>query len=396
MNQSRLLIMLALVLTLSACATTENNHDPIEPVNRGMDSVNDTVDRITLKPAAQGYTAVVPKPMRTAVSNFFDNATYLNTVLNDFLQGKGGQGISDLARFVVNTTLGAGGLVDVASSMGLERHEEDFGQTLAVWGAGQGAYIVYPLLGPNSVRNTPDFLTATATDPLFWAGFVLAPQVTIPVAVLKYVDKRAGLLDASNARDEMALDPYIFTREAWRQNREYKIYDGNPPSKESTDDGWQEDDDWSAADEEKFDDETSTATSPADQTETLDTPVHAENSSEIIADTEIPTVSAKTKPAPPANPSLNTASTESTNRDAALQTYVINLTSHETGAKATAEQVRLKNYGFETVIKQVTVSGKTWYRLCHAEQLGNQQAQQKMQEISNKTGLSGAWLEPAQ
>ncbi len=397
MNRSRLLMVLALVLTLSACATTENNHDPIEPVNRGMDTVNDTVDRITLKPAAKGYTAAVPKPVRTAVSNFFDNVTYLNTVLNDFLQGKGAQGVADLSRFLINTTLGAGGLVDVASSMGLERHEEDFGQTLAVWGAGQGAYIVYPLLGPNSVRDTPDFLTATATDPLFWAGFVLAPQVTIPIAVLKYVDKRAQLLDASNARDELALDPYVFTREAWRQNREYKIYDGNPPKIESTDDGWEEDV-W-GDDEQSLDNEATSLQS----NDVIQESAIAENGTKVaMNEAEMPAASAENIAAQPvteidsANPPLNSASAQPVTRGTALQTYVINLTSHETKAKASAEQARLKGYGFETDIKQVSLSGKTWYRLRHTEHLGNKQAQQKMQEISDKTGLTGAWLELSQ
>jgi ABC-type transporter lipoprotein component MlaA len=163
------------------------------------------------------------------VSNFFDNATYLNTVLNSFLQGKARQGFSDFARFIINSTVGVAGLADVASSMGLEKHQEDLGQTLAVWGLSQGAYIVYPFYGPNSVRNTPDFVTATATDALFWASFVLAPTVSIPLAVLKYVDKRSRLEEAANMRDELALDSYIFTREAWRQNRQYLIYDGNPP-----------------------------------------------------------------------------------------------------------------------------------------------------------------------
>ncbi|GAV20884.1 phospholipid-binding lipoprotein MlaA [Mariprofundus micogutta] len=398
MNRSRLPIILALLLTLSACATTENNHDPIEPANRGMDSLNDTVDRITLKPAAQGYTAVVPKPMRTAVSNFFDNATYLNTVLNSFLQGNGTQGISDLSRFLINTTLGAGGLVDVASSMGLERHDEDFGQTLAVWGAGQGAYIVYPLLGPNSVRNTPDFVTATATDPLFWAGFVLAPQVTIPVAVLKYVDKRAQLLDASNARDELALDPYIFTREAWRQNRIYKIYDGNPPKQESTDDGWEEDEDWS---EDEFDDEpASSEASSAEQPDAVNDSSPATETG--TPDTEVSTPVAETASAAPATADTSDSSAESTANPehtadhTGIKTYIINLTSLETEAQATREQERLKGYGFETAIRQVNVSSKIWYRLCYAEQLGNKLARQKMQEIRNKTGLTGTWLEPAQ
>jgi phospholipid-binding lipoprotein MlaA len=233
-------LMLAM---LSACATPQNHYDPIESTNRFTDSFNDHLDRITLKPAAQGYAFVTPKPVRTAVSNFFNNLTYFNTILNDLLQGKGGQCISDLGRFAVNSTLGFAGMVDVATSMGMEEHEEDFGQTLAVWGSSKGAYIVYPFFGPNSTRNTPDFITSLATDPLFWLSFTISPVSSISFTVAKYIDLRAQLLEASDMRDELALDPYIFTREAWRQRREYLIYDGNPPKPEvSEDDDWEEDD----------------------------------------------------------------------------------------------------------------------------------------------------------
>ncbi|MDQ6967101.1 MAG: VacJ family lipoprotein [Mariprofundaceae bacterium] len=238
------IIVLFLIFSLSACATQENHFDPIEPVNRVSDTINDSIDVVSLKPAAEGYSAVVPKPIRTAVSNFYNNTTYLNTVLNDFLQGKGAQGSKDFMRFMINSTLGLAGFVDVASSMGFERHQEDFGQTLAIWGFSQGAYIVYPLAGPSSVRDTPDFITSTATDPLFWAGLVVTPYVTFPIAVLKYIDTRSHLLDASNMRDEVALDPYVFTREAWRQNRNFMIYDGHPPAPaQRNDDNW-EDDNW--------------------------------------------------------------------------------------------------------------------------------------------------------
>ncbi|MDX8398456.1 MAG: VacJ family lipoprotein [Mariprofundaceae bacterium] len=235
---------------LSSCATVENEHDPLSGFNRGADSFNDSVDRVSLKPIAQGYQAVTSKPVRYLVSNFYDNATYLNTVLNDFLQGKPGQGFEDFARFVINSTIGFAGLADVASSMGLEKHDEDFGQTLAVWGVDQGAYIVYPFLGPNSVRKTPDFITATATDPLFWLSLATVPQLTIPLTALKYIDKRSRLMEASNMRDELALDPYVFTREAWRGNREYLIYDGNPPEPAESSD----DEDWG---DDEFDDEES-------------------------------------------------------------------------------------------------------------------------------------------
>ena len=258
---NRYVWMFLLLGLLSGCATVENDYDPLIKVNRVTDSFNNTVDKVSLKPVAKGYQAVTSKGVRGMVSNFYDNATYLNTVLNDFLQGKGKQGFEDFARFIINSTVGFAGLVDIASAMGLEKHDEDFGQTLAVWGVDQGAYIVYPLLGPNSLRNTPSFITEVATDPLFWVSFVAAPQVTIPFTVLKYVDKRSRLLEASDMRDELALDPYLFTREAWRQSREYKIYDGHPPATDNADN----EDDWGDDgfdDDPSFDDGASNDSSP--------------------------------------------------------------------------------------------------------------------------------------
>jgi len=225
----RALMVVMLLGAVSGCATVQNDYDPIQKVNRVTDSFNNGLDKLTLKPLAKGYRVVTNQPVRDGVSNFFDNATYLNTVLNSFLQGKVKQGFSDFGRFVINTTVGIGGIADVATSMGLEKHQEDLGQTLAVWGFSQGAYVEYPFYGPNSVRNTPDFITSTGTDALFWASFALAPAVSIPLAVLKYVDKRSRLEEAANMRDELSLDSYIFTREAWRQNRQYLIYDGHPP-----------------------------------------------------------------------------------------------------------------------------------------------------------------------
>ncbi|MDX8402408.1 MAG: VacJ family lipoprotein, partial [Mariprofundaceae bacterium] len=184
-------------LALSACATPQNHYDPLEPINRVTDRFNDRVDRITLKPLAIAWRDLAPSPVQAGVSNFFDNWSSLNTVLNDFLQGKGGQGWRDFGRFLVNSTLGIGGLFDVATPMGLEKHEEDLGQTLAVWGVGMGPYIVYPFFGPNSLRKTPDFVTSTATDGVFWASFVISPQAALGLAALKYIDKRKRLLQAS-------------------------------------------------------------------------------------------------------------------------------------------------------------------------------------------------------
>lgn len=245
-GMKKYMLSLLMLLTLSACATAQNEYDPLQPMNRKFDQFNDVVDRASLKPIALGYQAISSEPMRGLVSNFYDNAGYLNTVLNDFLQGKVKQGFSDATRFILNSTLGFVGIADVATPMGFAKHHEDLGQTLAVWGVGKTAYLEYPLLGPNSLRNTPDFVTATATDLTFWLSLVTTPQVTIPLTVMKYVDLRSRVMEASNMRDEVALDPYIFTREAWRQHREYMIYDGHPPAPkaDSTDseDDWSEDD----------------------------------------------------------------------------------------------------------------------------------------------------------
>ncbi|ATX82620.1 ABC-type transporter Mla maintaining outer membrane lipid asymmetry, lipoprotein component MlaA [Mariprofundus ferrinatatus] len=382
MNRHPFNLILALLLAalLSACATPQNNYDPIEPVNRVTDKVNDGIDRVTLKPLARGYTAAVPKPMRTAVSNFFENATYLNTVLNDFLQGKGEQGFSDLFRFLVNTTLGAGGLVDVASSMGLERHDEDLGQTLAVWGVGESAYIVYPLLGPNSLRNTPDFITATATDPLFWLSFTMVPAVTIPIAVVKYVDQRAQLLEASDMRDELALDPYIFTREAWRQNRLYLIHDGNPPKAEPLgDDGWEEED-WGSKDdgwqEDEFD-------RPAESgTESIESaPAADENSAEPENATH------------PSDKNID-APAEKEAEPLSGNMFRINLASFRSETAATNALHMLRSRMVDSELETVTIDNQRWYRLHSSELVSGMDAKIKLQDLRSRTGIQTAWLEP--
>ncbi len=382
-NPFSLLLVLLLTAMLTACATTENNHDPIEPINRITDEVNDNLDRATLRPAAEGYNAAVPKPMRNAVTNFFDNLTYLNTVLNAMLQGKIIQSTQDLIRFLINTTLGVGGLVDVATTMGLERHKEDFGQTLATWGVGQGAYIVYPGMGPNSVRNTSDFITATATDPLFWAAFTLAPYVTIPVAALKYVDKRAQLLDASNMRDELALDPYVFTREAWRQNREYKIHDGNPPASQiESSDGWEEEEweeDWS-------DGESSDENTLAEETEPKGRIIvggaSGNASQHVVADTEAMIDSNMV----PASEVLADAT--------GTQMFVINIASFISEVDAAAVQGELRREGIACEVKKVTINGRNWYRVYSAEQVTKADAFKKLEEMKRRSGFTSAWLEP--
>jgi len=229
--------LLLTVLLLAGCATAKNHYDPLEPLNRSFSSMNDAADQLVLKPATRVYRKVTPNGFTVLVANFFSNIGYMDTVLNDFLQGKGRQGMADLGRFLVNSTIGFGGLGDPATGLGLVKHDEDFGQTLAVWGVPQGAYLVYPFLGPSSVRDSFGIASDYATNPLFWISLnATAPAVTIPLSILAVLNKRLQLMEATNMVSELALDPYIFTREAWRQNRQYQIYDGHPPKASTEDD----------------------------------------------------------------------------------------------------------------------------------------------------------------
>ncbi len=201
--------------------------DPWESMNRSVYDFNDALDRNILKHVSTGYVNITPDPFRIGVTNFFDNLRYLNVILNNTLQGKIDQSTSDIFRFVFNSTLGIGGLFDVATPMGLEAHDEDVGQTLAVWGSPQGHYVNIPALGPNTVRNLPDYVSTYFLDPFtYWFSFTVAA----PVKVLEIVNTRANLLDTSKLVDNAAIDPYSFTREAYLQARKDKIYDGNPPS----------------------------------------------------------------------------------------------------------------------------------------------------------------------
>lgn len=231
-NNVAALVLMAGLLT-SGCASTpvaqsDGANDPYEGMNRKVYAFNDTLDRSIFEPVARGYAKVTPDLVRTGVTQFFDNASYLNVIVNDLLQAKGTDFASDTGRFLVNSTVGIGGLFDPATKVGLPEHEEDLGQTFGTWGAGEGAYLVVPFLGPNSIRDLPDAASSTFLNPMTYLNGI-GGIVTIPLGVLNAVNKRANLLEATSIRDQAALDPYTFVREAYRQQREYKIYDGNPP-----------------------------------------------------------------------------------------------------------------------------------------------------------------------
>lgn len=222
-------ISIVFLLVSTSCASTPEekpNVDPLEPFNRNMFQLNRFLDTYLFRPASQLYILVTPDPIEARVTSFFENIDDINTFVNSFLQGKFRQGASDTARVVFNSTFGIGGLFDIATEMGFEKHEEDFGQTLAVWGVGRGPYLVLPVFGPQTLRSTPGLAVQAVTNPLFWVD---NPPLTISLAALGAVDLRARSEGAIQFIDEAAVDPYAFTREAFLQRRTYLIYDGNPP-----------------------------------------------------------------------------------------------------------------------------------------------------------------------
>jgi len=228
----RVLLPMLLLLGAAGCATTTSNNprDPAEGFNRSMHAFNEAFDEAIGKPIATGYRNVVPSLARTWVRNFFANIADLWIGANNLLQGKPLDAITDWARFGFNTTIGLFGINDVASEMGIEKHDEDFGQTLGRWGAGDGAYLVWPFLGSSTVRDTigliPDLFIG---DPVVRHD---PSGVRWAMIVLRATSKRADLLDASRILEEAALDKYVFQRDAYLQRRRNLIYDGNPPRAE--------------------------------------------------------------------------------------------------------------------------------------------------------------------
>ena len=223
-------VTLTLALLLATGCAQRPPHqeaaDPLEPLNRVIYQFNDKVDEALLKPVAEGYREVTPRPVQRSVHNFFLNLGEPIVIVNGALQGKFQQASSDSARFVFNTTFGVLGLFDVATHMGHPRHREDFGQTFGVWGFGEGWYLVLPFLGPSTVRDASGRLVDNQMDLVAQHHEVRERN---PAIALRVVDTRAQLLDASRVRDAAALDAYLYTREAYRQHRWNLIHDGNPP-----------------------------------------------------------------------------------------------------------------------------------------------------------------------
>ena len=199
-------------------------YDPLEEFNRTSYEISDSVDRAVLTPVARGYQAVVPDWLELGISNVFQNLRTIPSSINGFLQGKPARGGTDFARVVVNSTVGIGGFFDVASKWGLEYQNEDFGQTLAVWGVKKTRYIYVPMMGPTTLRDLPSTIVRGYVPRLIFGS-----DYHWGISVLDVVNTRAQLLSASDVRDASALDPYAFTRDAYFQRRKFLIYDGDPP-----------------------------------------------------------------------------------------------------------------------------------------------------------------------
>jgi phospholipid-binding lipoprotein MlaA len=260
---SRIGIALALLLCLlGGCATTRDvaepaaakpasqgrpaaeegysANDPLEPLNRAVYVFNDKLDRYVLKPVAKGYRAVLPRPVRKGVSNFFSNLREPAVVVNSALQGKFKNAASDLGRFVTNSTLGVFGIFDVATYFGLEKHAEDLGQTLGVWGIGEGPYLVLPIFGPSNIR---DGIGLYGDQQLYPPAHMEEQSTAWKLYVVEAIDTRARLLEAGDILEQAAgQDPYVFVREAYRQRRRSLIHDGAAPAAAPVDPSIFEDD----------------------------------------------------------------------------------------------------------------------------------------------------------
>ncbi len=214
---------------LQGCASVaaSDPRDPWEGMNRQIYRFNEQVDAAITKPLAQAYVDVLPSFVRTGVHNFMGNLADVWTFVNAGLQLKGQASVETFMRVAINSTLGLYGVLDIASEAGLEKRKEDFGQTLGHWGVKPGPYLVLPLLGPSTLRDTAALPADWQASP---SQYVEGSNTRTGLTVLRLTDTRAGLLRAGDALTQAALDPYSFVRDAWLQKREHDVYDGNPPA----------------------------------------------------------------------------------------------------------------------------------------------------------------------
>jgi phospholipid-binding lipoprotein MlaA len=211
---------------LGGCASVGDPRDPLEPMNRALYSFNQGLDEVAIKPVATGYRATLPAPVQSGVRNFFSNLDDVTVLVNDVLQLKLGQGVADFLRLAFNTAFGVLGFADVATEMGLKKHNEDFGQTLGRWGVGSGAYLVLPFYGSSSLRDGLGLaVDATYTDSINDIEHIPARNWTV---VTRAISKRADLLDATATVEAAALDGYEFTRDFYLERREGLVNDGKP------------------------------------------------------------------------------------------------------------------------------------------------------------------------
>jgi phospholipid-binding lipoprotein MlaA len=220
--------LLLLVMIVGGCATTgdADPRDPFEPLNRRIYRFNEVVDENIAKPLATAYRDLLHEEIRSRVRNFFSNLADLWIGANDFLQGKFQEGVEDWARFAFNSTFGLLGIHDVASDFGIEKRNEDFGQTLGRWGAGEGPYLVLPILSSSTVRDAFGTGIDMYVDPISEFRPI---RVRNSAIALRLVNARADLLDASRILEQAALDKYVFQRDAYLQRRRSLVYDGSPP-----------------------------------------------------------------------------------------------------------------------------------------------------------------------
>nr|WP_294840639.1 VacJ family lipoprotein [uncultured Methylotenera sp.] len=219
-----------LAMMVTGCAS-QANKDPLESINRGIYKFNDVADKAVLKPVATAYKNVAPTPVRLGVNNFFSNLGTLTNVLNNLLQFKFANAFSEAGRFVINSTFGIAGFIDVAGMDKVPVHKEDFGQTLGYWGVGPGAYLVLPIAGPSSVRDaTGWFVDLSTTDPITYTHNIGQVRLHNQLRAAQFIDKRTELLDAKDLVDDASLDPYAFMRDAYLQRRASLVQDGLVPS----------------------------------------------------------------------------------------------------------------------------------------------------------------------